>query len=416
MVRNNTSTFWRRNGLVLGAAIAIAALLLFSSGMIRKGVVPVHAETVVRQPIASVISTNGKVEPLKNFEAHAPAPATVKHVFVKPADQVKAGQMLLQLDDAQARSSAARALAQVRAAEADLHAVQTGGTQEEVLTTRSELSKAQVERDTAQRNLQTIQRLQQTGAAAPAEVEEARQRLASADAQIQLLQAKLSKRFSTPEVEKVQANLAQARAAYAAAQDLLQNSNIRAPFAGTVYQIPVKDGSYVNAGDLLIQVANLEVVQVRAFVDEPEIGRLAKEQKVEITWDAVSGRTWEGTLTQTPTVVTTLGTRTVGEITSQIGNADKKLLPNINVNVTIVAARHDDALTVSREAVHDLDGKRIVYEIVNNKIKPVEVKTGIASLTRVEILNGLSEGTRIAPGSANAQPLRNGTEVKVVER
>ena len=416
MVRDNTSTFWRRNGLVLGAAIAIAALLLFSSGMIRKGIVPVHAETVVRQPIASVISTNGKVEPLKNFEAHAPAPATVKHVFAKPADHVKAGQLLLQLDDAQARSSAARALAQVRAAEADVHAVQTGGTQEEVLTTRSELSKVQVERDTAQRNLQTIQRLQQNGAAAPAEVEEARQRLASADAQIQLLQSKLSKRFSTPEIEKVQANLAQAHAAYAAAQDLLRNSNIRAPFAGTVYQIPVKDGSYVNAGDLLIQVANLEVVQIRAFVDEPEIGRLAKNQKVEITWDAVPGRTWEGTLTQTPTVVTTLGTRTVGEITCQIGNADRKLLPNVNVNVAIVAARHDDALTVSREAVHDLDGKRIVYEIVNSKIRPVEVKTGIASLTRVEILNGLSEGTRIAPGSANAQPLRNGTEVKVVER
>src|SRR5436305_7808292 len=416
MMRNNTGSFWRRNRLVLGAAVAMAALLLFSSGMMRKGVVPVHSETVVRQPIASVISTNGKVEPLKNFEAHAPAPATVKHVFAKPADHVKAGQLLLQLDDAQARSSAARALAQVRAAEADVHAVQTGGTQEEVLTTRSELSKVQVERDTAQRNLQTIQRLQQNGAAAPAEVEEARQRLASADAQIQLLQSKLSKRFSTPEIEKVQANLAQAHAAYAAAQDLLRNSNIRAPFAGTVYQIPVKDGSYVNAGDLLIQVANLEVVQIRAFVDEPEIGRLAKNQKVEITWDAVPGRTWEGTLTQTPTVVTTLGTRTVGEITCQIGNADRKLLPNVNVNVAIVAARHDDALTVSREAVHDLDGKRIVYEIVNSKIRPVEVKTGIASLTRVEILNGLSEGTRIAPGSANAQPLRNGTEVKVVER
>ena len=103
MVRDKTSTFWRRNGLVLGAAIAIAALLLFSSGMIRKGIVPVHSETVVRQPIASVISTNGKVEPLKNFEAHAPAPATVKRVFAKPADHVKAGQLLLQLDDAQAR-------------------------------------------------------------------------------------------------------------------------------------------------------------------------------------------------------------------------------------------------------------------------------------------------------------------------
>jgi hypothetical protein len=125
---------------------------------------------------------------------------------------------------------------------------------------------------------------------------------------------------------------------------------------------------------------------------------------------------WEGTLTQTPTVVTNLGTRTVGEITSQLANTDRTLLPNVNVNVTIVTARHDNALTVSREAVHDLDGKRIVYEIVNNKIRPIEVKTGISGLTRVEVLSGVTEGTRIAPGSTNAQPLRNGTEVKVVER
>jgi HlyD family secretion protein len=416
MMRNNTGNFWRRNRLVLGAAIALAALLIFSSGMMRKGVVPVRAESVIPQPIASVISTNGKVEPVRNFEAHAPAPATVKHVFVKPGDQVKAGQLLVQLDDADARASAARALAQLRAAEADLHAVQSGGTQEEVLILRSELGKAQAERDAAQRNLQTVQRLQQNGAAAPAEVDEARQRLTKAEGEIQLLQSKLSKRFSTPEIEKVQAAVAQARAAYSATQDLLRNSNIHAPFAGTVYQIPVKNGSYVNAGELLIQVANLEVVQVRAFVDEPEIGRLAKNQRVEITWDAVPGRLWEGIVTQTPTVVTNLGTRTVGEITCQIANTDKKLLPNVNVNVTIVTARHDDALTVSREAVHDLDGKRMVYEIVNNKIKPVEVKTGISSLTRVEILSGVSEGTRIAPGSTNAQPLRDGTEVKVVER
>jgi HlyD family secretion protein len=416
MVRNNTGSFLRRNRLVLGAAAALAALLLFSSGMMRRRVVPVRAETVIRQSIASVISTNGKVEPVKNFEAHALSPATVRRVLVKPGDPVKPGQLLLQLDDGDARTSAAKALAQLRAAEADLHAVQSGGTQDEVLTTRSLLGKAQAERDASQKNLQAVQRLQQNGAASPAEVEEARGRLTRAEAEIQLLQSKLSGRFSTAEVTKVQAAVAEARAAYAGAQDLLRNSNIQAPFAGTVYQIPVKAGSYVNTGDLLIQVANLDVVQVRAFVDEPEIGRLARDEKVEITWDAIPGRMWEGTLTQTPTVVTNLGTRTVGEITCRISNSDKKLLPNVNVNVTIVTARHDDALTVSREAIHDLDGKRIVYQIVNDKIKPLEVQTGIASLTRVEILSGIPEGTRIAPGSTNAQPLREGTEVRVVER
>src|SRR5438270_355386 len=416
MVRKEKNSFLERYNLLLIAAGAIIALLLFSGWEMRRGVVAVHAEKAIRQQIATTISTNGKVEPVQNFEAHAPAPATVKRVLVNNGDQVKPGQLLLQLEDSDARAQAAKALAQLRAAEADLHAVQSGGTQEEVLTTRSELAKAQAERDAAQRNLATVQRLQQNGAASPAEVEEARNRLNKAQADLQLLQSKQTGRYSTPEIAKVQASAAQARAAYEAAQALLSNSNIRSPFAGIVYQLPVKAGSYVNTGDLLVQMANLGKVQVRAFVDEPDIGKLAKGQKVEITWDALPDRAWEGTLTRVPTAVTTVGTRAVGEITCEIPNSDRTLLPNVNVNVNIVIDRHDNVLTVSREAVHDFEGKRVVYEIAGGKIKAHEVETGASNLTRVEIKNGIREGTEIALGAVNAQALHDGMEVKVVQR
>ena len=416
MVRKEKNSFLERYNLLLIAAGAIIALLLFSGWEMRRGVASVRAEKVTRQQIATTISTNGKVEPVQNFEAHAPAPATVKRVLVNNGDQVKTGQLLLQLEDSDARAQAARALAQLRAAEADLHAVQSGGTQEEVLTTRSELAKAQAERDVAQRNLAAVQRLQQNGAASPAEVEEARNRLNKAQADLQLLQSKQTGRYSTPEIAKVQASAAQARAAYEAAQELLSNSNIRAPFAGIVYQLPVKAGSYVNTGDLLVQMANLGKVQVRAFVDEPDIGKLAKGQKVEITWDALPGRAWEGSLTRVPTAVTTVGTRAVGEITCQIPNSDRKLLPNVNVNVGIVTDRHDNVLTVSREAVHDFEGKRVIYEIAGGKIKAHEVEIGASNLTRVEIRSGINEGTQIALGAINAQPLHEGMDVKVVAR
>jgi HlyD family secretion protein len=335
---------------------------------------------------------------------------------VTEGDHVKAGQLLVQLDDADARAQAARALAQLRSAEAALQAVKTGGTQEEVLTIRSDLSKAQAERDEAQRSLQATQRLRQNGAASPAEVEAAQNRVQKADADVHLLQAKLTGRFSSPEVAKVEASAAEARAAYAAAEDLLKHSNVTAPFAGTVYQIPVKRGAYVNGGELLVQVANLEKVRVRAFIDEPEIGRLAKGQEVEIKWDAIPGRTWDGTLTRVPSAVTMVGTRTVGEITSEIDNTDRKLLPNVNVNVSIITSKHDNTLTVSREAVHDADGKRYVYQIANDKIQALEVQTGLSSLTRVEIVKGISDGSTIALGAANGQPLHNGMDVKVVER
>jgi HlyD family secretion protein len=409
----------RQNGkrFITVLVIAVAALLLFTGWMrLRSTVVPVRSEEVTREVIASVISTNGKIEPVRNFEAHAPAPATVKKILVKEGDRVKPGQLLLQLDDADARAQAAKALAQLRAAEADLHAAKSGGSNEEVLTTHADLQKAQAEREDAQRNLEAVQKLQQNGAAAPAEVDAARSRLTKAEADVHLLESRLNGRFSSPEIAKVEANASQARAAYEAAQDLLKNLNIRAPFAGTVYQLPVRSSSYVNGGELLVQVANLEEMQVRAFVDEPEIGRLAVGQKVEIRWDAIPGRVWEGTLSRVPVSVTMVGTRTVGETTTRIDNFDRKLLPNVNVTVNIITARHDDALTVSREAVHDIKGKHYVYKIVGQKLQAQEVQTGISSLTRVEITQGVSNNEPIALGAVNATPLRSGMEVKVVER
>ena len=167
---------------------------------------------------------------------------------------------------------------------------------------------------------------------------------------------------------------------------------------------------------MLVQVADLEKVVVRAYVDEPDIGRLAKNERVEVRWDAIPGRVWDGSLTTLPTVVTTVGTRTVGEVTCEIDNPDRKLLPNVNVNVSIVTARHTDALTVSRESLHEVDGKRFVYVIHGDKIRSQEVQTGITSLTRAEITRGLSAGDQIAIGAVNSQPLQSGMEVKVVER
>lgn len=416
MARQNQNNGRDRKRLVAIAILVVLAVVIFTGVNQRRGGVSVRAEKVARQEIASVISTNGKIEPVNSFEAHAPAPAIVKSVRVAEGDRVKPGQLLVQLDDADARAQSARALAQLRSAEAALQAVKSGGTQEEVLTTKSDLSKAQAESSEAQRNLQAIQKLRQNGAASPAEVDAAQDRVKKADADVQLLQSKLTGRYSSPEVAKVEAAAAEARASYAAAQDLLQHSNVTAPFAGTVYQLPVKPGAYVNGGELLVQIADLTKVRVRAFVDEPDIGRLAKGQEVQITWDAIPGRTWEGSLTRVPTAVSMVGSRTVGEITSEVVNADRKLLPNVNVNVSIIIAKHDNALTVAREAVHDADGKRFVYQVADDKLQAREVETGLSSLTRVEIVKGISDGTTVALGATNAQPLHNGMEVKVVER
>jgi HlyD family secretion protein len=406
---------WIKRNKWVVIVVPVIVIIALVMALTKRSVIPVRAESAHRESITNTISTNGKIEPVDNFEAHAPAPATVKRVLVKPGQQVRAGQLLVQLDDSDARAQAAKALAQLKAAEADLNAVRGGGTHEEVLTTQANLTKAQADRDAAQRNLEAVRKLQQSGSASAGEVTEAENRLQRANVELQLLQQRKSGRYSTLEIARVQAQAAEARAAYQAAQDLLGRSNITAPRAGTVYSLPVRQGSFVNAGDLIVQVADLTKMQVRAFVDEPEIGKLAQNQRATITWDAVPGRSWEGVITRVPTTVVQRGTRNVGEVVAAVDNQDLKLLPNVNVNVLVTTEKVDNALTVSREAVLQNEGRRYVFTINGDKLRRRDVETGIANLTRIQIIKGIDEGTRVALGSANQQALYEGAPVKLVQ-
>ncbi len=406
----------RNSGLLKalgGTAVAVVLLAAFIG--FRQSKVPVRADRAQRQTIINMVTTNGKVEPVDNFEAHAPIATTVRRVLVNAGDRVTPGQLLLELDASSARAEAARALAQVRSAQAQTTAVEKGGTREEVLTNEALLVKARTELEASERNLEAMRRLRERKAASVGELQEAENRFRRAQAEVDLLQKKLQQRFSRPEVTRTQAQLAEAQAAYAAAQSLLRDSLVRAPREGVVYSLPVRPGAYVNPGDLLVQVADLTHVQVRAFVDEPDIGRLEAAQKVEITWDALPGRTWTGTVTGVPTTVVPRGTRNVGELICQVDNADGKLLPNVNVNVTVVTAHHENALTIPREAIHEEGGKRYVYEITGDELKRREVETSVSNLTRIEVVRGLAENARVALGATSGRSLRDGLPVRVVE-
>jgi len=391
----------------------VAVVLLMASFMSHGDVVPVRTVRASRGVIRSVISTNGKVEPIQNFEAHAPVGTTVKKLLVKEGDHVKKGQLLVQLDDAAARSDAAKALAQVRSAQASTSAIESGGNREEVLTLQAQMVKAQADRDAAQRNFEALQRLQQKGAASPGEVKAGQDQLATAEANLKLLQQKKGDRYSRPEISSVEAQQSQAESAYSAAENVLGQLNIRAPFDGTVYSLPVRQGAYVNPGDLILQMADLAKVVVRAFVDEPDIGRLSSGQRIEVTWDALPGRIWQGSITSVPASVKLRGTRNVGETTCLVNNNDFKLLPNINVGVTIVAAEHRNILTAPREAVRMDENQTYVFEVTNDALRRRNVQTGISNLTQVEVTSGIAENALLAIAPMNGKPLRDGQQVKV---
>ena len=410
---NQPGFLGRKRWLLWAAGIAVAVVFL-ASFMSRGEVVPVRVAMVERGTIRSLVSTNGKIEPLQSFEAHAPVGTTVRKLLVKEGQHVKKGQLLVQLDDAEASSQAARAMSQVRAAQAETSAVQSGGNREEVLTIESQLAKARTGRDTARRNLDALQRLQQNGAASPGEVKQAEDQLSAAETDLKLLQQKQKDRYSEPEIAHVEAQKSEAESAYAATENILRQLNIRAPFDGIVYSLPMHQGSYVNPGDLVLQEADLSKVLVRAFVDEPDVGRLARGQTIELTWDAIPGRTWQGSVNTVPSTVKLLGTRNVGETTCVVDNQDLKLLPNINVGVTIVTAEHPNALTVPREAVRLDEGKTFVFQVVNDELQRRNIQTSISNLTQVEVTGGIADKALLALASTNSKPLHDGLAVKVI--
>lgn len=399
--------WWASALTVVGAVVLLAALVWR-----RDDTVPVRTAEVQRGNIRSVISTNGKIEPVSNFEAHAPTSTSVKRVLVKEGAAVKKGALLVQLDDADARAQAARAQTQLKSALADLAAAERGGNQEDVLSLEAQMVKARTDRDAAQRNLDALKRLAPQGAASAGEVQDAENALARTDAQLEFLQQKKTKRYSNPELARLEAQKAEAQAAYEASEDTLAKSNVRAPFDGIVYSLPVKEGGFVAAGDLLLQVADLRKVQLRAFVDEPDVARLAAGEAIEITWDAVPGRIWRATVTGVPATVRLRGTRNVGETTSIVENGDFRLLPNTNVGVTIVAAEHSNVLIVPREAVRTDDAKPYALQVVGHELKRRDVETSLSNLTQVEVTGGLAAKDVVAVGSVNGKPLADGTQVK----
>jgi HlyD family secretion protein len=399
---------WWITALVILAAVVVLAAFVTH----RDDAVLVRTAVVEQSMIRSLVSTNGKIEPVNNFEAHAPVATSVRRVYVKEGDSVKKGELLVVLDDAEARAQAARAQTQLRAAQADLGAAERGGSQEEMLSLDAQLVKASTDRDSAQRNLEALRKLEQQGAASEGEVGEAENALARADAQLTFLRRKQTKRYSNAELARVDAQRTEARATYDAAQDVLAKSNIRAPFAGIVYSLPARQGGFVAAGELLLQVADLRKVLVRAFVDEPDVGRLAPGDPIEITWDAIPGRVWRSTVTAIPSTVRLRGSRNVGETTSIVDNQDLKLLPNINVGVTIVAAEHDNVLVVPREAVRIDDSKPYVLQVVGHELKRRDVETSLTNLTQVEIKRGLSAQDVVAINAPNGKPIKDGTQVK----
>jgi HlyD family secretion protein len=395
-------------------AVVLVVLVFFIARSLTRQRLPVRVASVVREDLTSVLSTNGKVEPINSWEAHSPITGQVTSVLVTEGENVPAGKLLMTLDDTDAKAQLATAASALKGAEANLQTLQQGGTQEELQTLKGDLSHARTEQQNATAGLTTVEKLEKSGAASAAEVIAAHQRLNNANQNLAALNQRRTSRYSQTEIERVQALVSDAKAGYAAAKKNLQECQVRAPYAGTVYSLSSTRTEFVEQGKLLLQVADLSDLQVRAYFDEPEIGRLLTGQRARITWDAKPGREWRGAITRLPSNVILYGTRNVGEAIVSIDQDDRDLLPNTNVTVAIQISQLSKALVIPREALHTEKSQSYVYRLIGDSLYKTPISVAAITLTKVAVSSGLKEKDVVALSTLEGQTPPENVPVKAV--
>jgi HlyD family secretion protein len=395
-------------------ALVVLVVVFFAVRSLTRERLQVRVVQVARQELVSVLSTNGRVEPEENHEIHAAMATSVRAVYAQPGDVVPEGKVLAVLDDVDAQAHVATAESAVKAAQAQLEAATNNGTQEQRQASAADIARAKLDHDQAERDLNALVKLSLTGAASASEVAGAKQRLAGATATLEAAQMAGQNRYSPAEVERARAALADAEANLAAARSTEDKMTVRAPVAGTVYSMDVQPTSFVDSGKLMMQIADLSKMRVRAFFDEPDLGHLAVGQHVTVKWDAKQGHIWTGHIERVPSTITTYTTRNVGEVLIALDNSDGQLLPDTNVTVTVTTSSQENTLSIPREALRMEQGQQFVYRVVNNELKRTPVVTGTITQALVAIVSGLNPGDLVATGTINGQPLQEGVPVKEV--
>ena len=394
--------------LVTLLVAGVAAVIVW--GVLRKGDPPkVSFARVKRQTLVSTLPTNGRVEPWLWQAVRAETGGVVSSAPVEDGQTVAAGAVMAGITDAALQAETDAAQARLNEARANLATQEAGGKPAEFTDIDNSLARARFDLAQAQKVLASLERLVAQHASTQQEADAAHEKVQQSELEIAGLEKRRRSLTSPTEVAAARARVGDAETALGLARKRAELSVVRAPMAGVVYGREVRQGSYLNAGDLVANVGRMDRLRVRVYVDEPELGRVAVGQPVTITWDALPGRQWHGEVDKKPVTVEALGSRQVGEVVCSIGNEGRALIPGTNVNAEIRTAVVENALAIPKETLrHDAQGD-YVLALKGGAVERRAVRKGASNIAMVQVLEGLTDGDAVAlPTDA---PLKAGDRV-----
>ena len=427
----------------------------------QSGVTKVATAKVVRQDLVSVVSGTGQIKPKTYVNVGATAFGRITQLDVKEGDHVKKGAVLAKIESVQPAATVAAQQATIVSSQTDVSSFVAAEKTAEanIVQAKADLEQKRLDFDRAQGlyNEKLI----------------AKQDYDSKKAAFDMASATLTQRQAAQiqaqaQTQSQRAKVNQAVASQRSNFDVLDRTISRAPFDGLVTNVPVREGETMvtgiqNAeGSTLMTLADMSVITAEVKVDETDIVNVRLNQPVEVSVDALPGKTFKGHVTE---VGDQALLRTTGIATSQstTGTEEAKdfkvvvtldqvsddLRPGLSATAKITTARKPNAMVlpiqalvqrdpVQEKTLADAAGKKStsaakaattdqpskaplvqgVYLLVKdgkkNRVRFTVVKTGVTGATEIELLDGLSEGQEIVTGPYKVlRALKSGTVVKV---
>lgn len=200
-----------------------------------------------------------------------------------------------------------------------------------------------------------------------------------------------------------------AQANFALAEARFAKTQIHAPFSGEIGIRQVSVGDYVKEGQDLVTLEDISSLKVDFRLPEILLAELKRGQQVEMTSDAMPGKSYRATVEAIDPLIDQNGRAVV--LRARLKNIDGQLRPGMFVHTRLILAERANALTVPEEALMPVGAEQYVFKIVDGKAARVKVKTGLRRGAQVEIVEGLQAGDAVI--SAGHMKVREGAAVRI---
>jgi HlyD family secretion protein len=395
--------------------------------MQRSGADAVQYRTakIERGNLQATVAASGAVNPVSQVVVGTQVSGQIRDLLVDFNSEVKAGQLLAQIDPETFEY-------RVRSAQADVDAAHAAvlTAQANALAAQAQVSRAQVDLDEARRDFERKQSLVEKQFIAVSEGDKARALVNTSVEALKAVQAQVG--VAQAQVKAAQANVAQRNATLAQARIDLARTRITSPVNGIVIKRAIEKGqtvaSSLQAPELFVIAQNLSDMQVDASIDESDVGRLRAGQKASFTVDAYPGQTFEGQIRQVRKAATNVANVVTYVAVVGFSNEGGRLLPGMTANVRVVTDLRENVLKIPNAALRvriagvdpapnpatpqaqggDASSRvgtrgRIYLNDAQGQPKAYSVRLGITDGTSTELL--------VSPANPDAELFREGTLV-----